>query len=134
MSTSDSELSLTTHLQPPLNSDDDEETLEFSLNSKNSVFLKNEKNKVKSRRVRFSTIREIRRMPKSLEHDAKMARLPYQTKVVGCSCVSATLAFNYAVYFAPLVNIYYLHKNKILVVFNINNLSNSACLFNCFVS
>lgn len=84
--------------------------MEFSLNSSkaNAVLLKHEKGRVKSRRVRFSIFREVRRMPESLEHDAKMARLPYQNPVIGCSCISATLAFNYAVYFAPLVGLFFI--------------------------
>lgn len=61
----------------------------------------------KLRRVRFSMMREVRRLPERIALEAKMARLPYQSKPIDCHdylCGTShnALVFGYLVYFAPL--------------------------------
>lgn len=62
----------------------------------------------KKRHVRFSMMREVRRLPERISMDAKLARLPYRPRVFDCSDICSgkgkyALWFSYTFYFAPLV-------------------------------
>lgn len=95
-----------------------DDTIKFIDNKFNSSFenvtifdsINNNKNK---RRVRFSMFREVRSIPKSIQKDAKKARLSYKPPILewNCDCFYKynLLIFTYSVYLAPLVCLIFLY-------------------------